>query len=67
MMVSFKFFLALLLFGAAAICDDLEADLCDDEPSKDFAVAVEKDGPEESVQFLQVKQVSCQQSACGFS
>eukprot|EP00438_Fugacium_kawagutii_P010514 Skav232142 [mRNA] locus=scaffold1744:248819:250783:- [translate_table: standard] len=56
-MVSFKCFLALLLVRAGAICDDLEADLCDDQPSRpDFEVAVEKDGPEESLQFLQVKQ-----------
>ena len=63
-MVSVKFFMLLLvrpLLADVATCS--APDLCKDElaiEARDFALAVGKEGPEESLELLQVKKVSWQ-------
>ena len=60
-MISVKCFVLLLLlrFSADATGASSSADLCH-EGAGDFAVARGKDGSEESLELLQVKQAPCQ-------
>ena len=51
-------FLVPLLGIVLADVQTCTSDFCDAELARDFAAAVRREGPEESLELLQVKQVS---------